>query len=104
MSKINFWNSVAKGAVKGWDMGREWDRQNAEEARKKDKGEYEKEQRSLAKKLLTAGFLDPKLRVEYVKNIDLMLERQHEFWDPQKTKKRGVDCEKVEEIALKLDD
>ena len=68
MSKINFWNSVAKGAVKGWDMGREWDRQNAEEARKKDKGEYEKEQRSLAKKLVRKimGMEEPAAPVEAV--------------------------------------
>ncbi len=35
MSKANFWNSVARGAVKGWDTGREWERQDADEEEKK---------------------------------------------------------------------
>ena len=48
-----------------------------------------------------ANYKEP---LEYVKNIDLMLERQHEFWNPPKSKKRQVDSEKIEEIALKLDD
>ena len=35
MSKTNFWNGVARGAVKGWDTGREWERQDADEEEKK---------------------------------------------------------------------
>ncbi len=48
-----------------------------------------------------ANYKEP---LEYVKNIDLMLQRQNEFWNPLPRKKRVVDNEKVEEIALKIDD
>ena len=47
-----------------------------------------------------ANYKEP---LEYVKNIDLMLTRQHEFWNPT-SKKREVDSENVDSIALKLDD
>jgi len=48
-----------------------------------------------------ANYKEP---LEYVKNIDMMLERQRDFWNPKPKKKREVDSENVDSIALKLDD
>ena len=48
-----------------------------------------------------ANYKEP---LEYIKNIDLMLERQHEFWNGKPSKKREVDSEKLDSIALKIDD
>ena len=48
-----------------------------------------------------ANYKEP---LEYVKNIDLMLERQHEFWNPTSSRKRVVDAESADSISLKLDD
>ena len=48
-----------------------------------------------------ANYKEP---LEYVKNSDLMLERQHEFWNPTSSRKRVVDAESADSISLKLDD
>ncbi len=48
-----------------------------------------------------ANYKEP---LEYVKNIDMMLERQHDFWNPTKSHKKAIDSESTESIALKLDD
>ena len=48
-----------------------------------------------------ANYKEP---LEYVKNIDLMLQRQHDFWNPPKSRKNTIDSETTESIALKLDD
>ena len=48
-----------------------------------------------------ANYKEP---LEYIKNIDLMLQRQHDFWNPPKSRKNAIDSETTESIALKLDD
>ena len=48
-----------------------------------------------------ANYKEP---LEYVKNIDLMLQRQYEFWNPQPKKKREVESENLDSISLKIDD
>ena len=48
-----------------------------------------------------ANYKEP---LEYVKNIDLMLERQYEFWNGKSSRKSAIDAENVASIALKLDD